>query len=73
VQYHQVVDVIKVFIRTVRLTDYNGHISCIVTKMLNINAKGVQLYCQHMQEFKTLPTYKETLDSVTAPGNHAVR
>jgi len=37
VQYHHMVDVIKVFIRTERLADHNGHRSCIVTKMLHIS------------------------------------
>jgi len=36
VQYHHMVDVIKIFIRTEKLADYNGHISCIVTSMLDI-------------------------------------
>ena len=48
VEYHHMVDVIKVFIRTERLADHNGYLSCIVTKMLHIfaaaghhhNAKG---------------------------------
>jgi len=81
VQYHHMVDVIKVFIRTERLSDHNGHMSCIVTKMLDIfaaaghhpYAKGARLYCQLMKELEALPTYKETLDSLTAHGNHVVR
>ena len=53
------VDVIKIFIRTERLGDYNGHISFIVTKMLDIfsahhqYAKGAQLYCQLMKQLET--------------------
>ena len=74
------VDVIKIFIRTERLADYNGHISCIVTKMLDIfsaaghhhYAKGAQLYCQLMKQLKTLPEYKETFETFTAHGNHVV-
>ena len=38
VQYHYMVDVIKIFIRTERLADHNGHLSCIVTRMLDIFA-----------------------------------
>ena len=37
-QYHRVVNVIKVFIRTERLADHHGHLSCIVTKMLHVFA-----------------------------------
>ena len=80
VQYHQMVDVIKVFIRTERLADHNGHLSCIATKMLNIFAaaghhqyKGARLYCQLMKELGTLPTYKNTLEHFTAHRNHVVR
>ena len=54
------VDVIKVFVRTERLADHNGHLSCIVTKMLHIfaaaghhhYAKDARLYCQLMKELK---------------------
>ena len=35
VQYHHMVDVIKIFIRTERLVDHKGHVSCIVTRMLD--------------------------------------
>ena len=75
------VDAIKIFIRTERLAEYNGHISCIVTKMLDIfsvaghhqYAKGARLYCQLMKQLKTSPEYKETYESFTAHGNHVVR
>ena len=75
------VDVIKVFVRTERLADHNGHLSCIVTKMLHIfaaaghhhYAKGARLYCQLMKELETLPAYKDTLQRLTAHGNHVVR
>ena len=81
VQYHHMVDVIKVFIRTERLADHNGHLSCIVTKMLDTfasaghhqYAKGARLYCQLMKELETLPAYQDTLESFTAHGNHVVR
>jgi len=54
VQYNHVVDVIKVFIRTERLTDHNGHLSCIITNMLDMiacaghhqYAKGARLHSQ---------------------------
>ena len=79
--YHHMVVVIKVFIRTKRLADHNGHLSCIVTKMLDIfasagyhqYAKGAWLYCQLMKELETLPAYQDTLESFTAHGNHVVR
>ena len=75
------VDVIKVFIRTERLADHNGHLSCIVTKMLHIfaaaghhqYAKGARLYCQLMKELENLPAYKDTLNRFLAHGNHVVR
>ena len=81
VEYHHMVDVIKVFVRTERLADHNGHLSCIVTKMLHIfaaaghhhYAKGARLYCQLMKELETLPAYKDTLQRLTAHGNHVVR
>ena len=47
VQYHYMVDVIKIFIRTERLADYKGHISCIVTRMLDIfSAAGHHQYAK---------------------------
>ncbi|TKS86210.1 hypothetical protein D9C73_020327 [Collichthys lucidus] len=80
VQYYYIVDVIKIFIRT-RLADHNGHLSCIVTRMLDIfaaaghhqYAKGARLYCQLMKQLETLPAYKETFKNFTAHGNHLVR
>ena len=81
VQYHYMVDVIKIFIITERLAHYNGHMSCIVTRMLDTfsaaghhqYAKGAQLYCQLMKQLETSPEYKETFESFTAHGNHVVR
>ena len=81
VQYHHMVDVIKMFIWSEQLADHNVHLSCIVTRMLDIfaaaghhqYAKGARLYCQFMKELETLPDYKETLESFTAHGNHLVR
>ncbi|KAJ3600182.1 hypothetical protein NHX12_034132 [Muraenolepis orangiensis] len=71
---------LKIFIRSERLADHNGHLSCIVTRMLDIFAaagqhqytKDVRLYCQPKKQLETLPAYKETLESVTAHGNHVV-
>ena len=70
------VDVIKVFIRTSQLADHIGHLSCILTKMLDIFAaaghhqytKGARLYCQLMKELETVPAYKDTLESFTTHG-----
>ena len=45
VQYHYVVDVIKIFIRSERLADYDGHLFCIITRMLDIfSAAGHHQY-----------------------------
>ena len=74
------VDVMKVFIRTERHADHNGHLSCIVTKMIHIFAaaghhhyvKGARLYCQLMKELETLPACKDTLQRLTAHWNHVV-
>ena len=50
VQYHYMVDVIKIFIRSERLGDHNGHLSCIVTRMLDIfTAAGHHLYVKRTQ------------------------
>lgn len=81
VQYHYMVDVIKIFIKTERLADHNGHLSCIVTRMLDTfsaaghhqYAKGARLYCQLMKQLETLPGYKEIFERFTAHGNHVVR
>ena len=75
------VDVIKIFIRSERLAVYDGHLSCIVTRMLNIfsaaghhqYSKGGRLYCQLMKQLENLPSYKNALESFTAHGNHVVR
>ena len=46
--YHHRVYVMKVFIRTERLADHNGYLSCIVTKILHIfNATGNHHYHLH--------------------------
>ena len=81
VQYHYLVDVIKIFIRTERTADHSGHLSCIVTWMLDIfaaaghhqYAKGAQLYCQLMKQLSTLPSYKEIFQNFTSHGHHVVR
>ncbi|XP_014680947.1 PREDICTED: uncharacterized protein LOC106820867 [Priapulus caudatus] len=80
VQYHYMVDVLKIFIKTERLADHDGHLSCIVTRMLDTFAaaghhqypKGARLYCQLIKQLETSPGYKETLESFTAHGNHVV-
>ena len=69
VEYHHMFDVMKVFIRTVRLADHNGHMSSNATKMLNLfaaachhhYAKGARLYCQLVKELETFPAYKDNL------------
>ena len=66
VQYHYMVDVIKIFIRTERLADHNGHLSCIVTRMLDTfaagghhqYAKGARLYCQLMKHLESSPAWE---------------
>ena len=81
VQYHYMVDVIKIFIRSECLADHNGHLSCIVTRMLDTftaaghhqYAKGARLYCQLMKQFETSPVYKEIFENFIAHGNHVVR
>ena len=81
VQYHYMVDVIKIFIKMDRLVDHNGHLSYIVTRMLDTfstaghhqYAKGARLYCQLMKLLETLPGYKEIFERFTGHGNHVVR
>ena len=75
------VDVIKIFIKMEWLADHNGHLSCIVTRMMDTfsaaghhqYAKGAWLYCQLMKLLETLPEYKEIFERCTAHGNHVVR
>ena len=79
-QYHDMVDVIKIFIRSERLADYDGHLFCIVTRMLDIfsaaghhqYAKSGRLYCQLMKQLENVPVTR-TLGHFTAHGNHIVR
>ena len=74
-------DVITIFIRSERLADYDGHLYCIVTRMLNIfsdaghhqYAKGGRLYGKLMKQLENLPSYKDALESFTAHGKHVVR
>ena len=74
------VDVIKIFIRTERLADHNGHLSCIVTRVLDTfaagghhqYAKGARLYCQLMKQLESSPAYKEIFENFTAHGNNVV-
>ena len=47
VQYHYMVDVLKIFIKTERLADHEGHLSCIVIRMLDIfSAAGYHQYAK---------------------------
>lgn len=80
-QYYLMVDVIKAFIRTERLADHNGHLSCIVTKILHIFAaagqyhyeKAARMYCELVKELEILPAYIVTLERFTLHGKHLVR
>ena len=80
-QYHYMVDAIKIFIRSERVAHYNGHLSCIITRMLDIfldaghhrYAKGARLYCQLIKQLEYLPSYKDAFKSFAAHGNHVVR
>lgn len=75
------IDVINIFIKAEWLADHEGHLACIVTRMLDIfsaaghhqYAKGAGLYCQLMKQLKTLTEYKKTFENFTAHGNHVVR
>ena len=66
--------VINVFVRTKRLAYHNGHLSCIVIKMLHIfaaaghhhYAKGARLYCELMKQLKTLPAYSQAVNAERA-------
>ena len=76
VQYHYMVDVIKIFIKMDRLVDHNGHLSYIVTRMLDTFSaaghhqytKGARLYCQLMKLLETLPGYRRSLKDSLATG-----
>ena len=78
-QYHYMVDVITIFIRSERLAAYG--MSCIVTRMLDIfsasgyhqYAKGERLYCQLMKQLENVPSYKDALESFTTHGNRVFR
>ena len=67
-QYHNMVDVIKIFIRFELPVDYNGHLSCLLIKMFDIFAaaghhkyvNGARLCCQLMKDLEDLPAYKKT-------------
>ena len=75
------VDVIKIFIKMESLVDHNGHLSCIVTRILDTFSaaghhqyvKSAQLYCQLMKLLETLPGYKEIFEKFTAHRNYVVR
>ena len=79
-EYQYIVDVIKIFIRTKRLADYNGHIFCIGIRMLEIfsaaghyqYAKGARLYFQLMKRLEAPPRCKKTFKSFRIHGNHVV-
>ena len=78
VQNHHMVDVIKLFIRTEQLADHNGHLSCIVTKILRIFAaaghhqytKGTWL--ELIKDLEHLSAYKNTLQRVLANEKNVV-
>ena len=68
VQNNYMADEIKVFIRTEQLADHNGHLSCIVTKMLHIFAAAGHHQCtkgtllEPIKELEILSAYKVTLE-----------
>ena len=80
VWYYGRIDLIKVFIRSERVPDHTGHLSCIIG-MLNTfaaaghhqYAKGARLYVQLMHQRQESPMFKETLSKFTLYGNHVVR
>ncbi|KAF3835714.1 hypothetical protein F7725_028272 [Dissostichus mawsoni] len=61
------VDVIKVFIRTEWLADHNGHLCCIVSRMLDT------FRLQGIINMPRVHGCTETFESFTAHGNHVVR
>ena len=81
VQYHYMIDLIKIITRVEMLSDNKGQLPCTLTRMLNTvsavghhqYAKGVQLYGQLMKKLETSPEYKETFEGFSANGNHVVR
>ena len=70
VEYHHMVDVMKVFIRTEQLSKM---LHIFVAEGHHHYAKGARLYCQLMKELQTLPVYKDILQRLTAHGNHVLR
>lgn len=81
VQYHKMVDTIKIFIRAERVADWKSHLYCIATRMLDTYAaaghhqyaKGARMYVQTMKEFETDPDFKDTLQNYSDNGDHVVR
>ena len=71
-------DEIKVFIRTEQLADYNGHLSCIATKMLHIFAAAghhqytKDTWLEPIKELETLSAYKDTSEHLLANVTNAV-
>lgn len=80
VWYYGRINLIKVFIRSERVPDHTGHLSCIIG-LLNTfaaaghhqYAKGARLYVQFMQQRQDSPVFQETLSKFTVYGNHVVR
>jgi hypothetical protein len=80
VWYYGRIDLIKVFIRSERVPDHTGHLSCIIGRLNTFAAaghhqyaKGARLYVQLMQQRQDCPMFQEPLSKFTVYGNHVVR
>ena len=79
--YPGMVDTIRIFIRAERLADWDSHLGCIVTRMLDIYAsswhypyaKGARLYSQMMLEYEKDPKFNDTIANYKDCGEHVVR
>ena len=75
------VDIIKAYIRSERLGDYEAHLSIIASKTLDIfvaawhgqYGKGAQLSCQHLKSLEKDTTFGAVIRLITGEWTYIVR
>ena len=80
--YHYMVDTIKIFIRAERMADYSLHLSCTVSRMLDLfaaaghhnYAKAARLYVELMLKNEQGSAEQQAIiESFRSSGSHVVR
>ena len=82
VEYHWMIDVIKIFIKSERLADHDSYLPVLLQEcwrssqlqdIINMLRVRPYQYYRLMKQLECLPSYKEAFESLSTNGNHVVR